>query len=431
MASIKELSTKKGISYRITVSNGYDKNGHKIVKTTTFKPDSTLTPTQQKKALEKFVVDFENKVKIGEMFDGDKMSFELFAEKWLEDVKDNLAYTTYENYTFIIDKQILPYFKGFKVSKIKTPFIEAFYKDMAKQYAYATVKKCSIVLGSMFKTATRWGMIAINPCTNAKFPKFNKVKSELKFFTPEQSLQFLASLERTYQSTYTGHQRIDDTGKPYVVSDYTESRTVPTQYKVFFNIALFCGLRKGEILALHWQDIDFKNKIINIDKSVSISEEGVTLKNPKTYTSIRKVPLPKELIPLLKQYRKEYNLTRLNLGDQWKGNENLFIQADGSLMGRGTPYQYFKRHLKRYNTWVVSSEEAIEQKLEVLPIIPLHGLRHSCATLLNYLDVNIIDISNILGHAQTSTTMDIYAHSFEEQKRVASDKIDEFLKKHA
>lgn len=431
MASIKELSTKKGTSYRITVSNGYDKNGHKIVKTTTFKPDSTLTPTQQKKALDKFALDFENKVKIGEMFDGDKMSFELFAEKWLEDVKDNLAYSTYDSYDLIVNKQILPFFKGFKVSKIKTPLIEAFYKDLAKKYAYATVKKCSIVLGSMFKTAIRWGMITFNPCTNAKFPKFNKAKSELKFFTPEQSLQFLASLECTYQSTYKGHQRIDDTGKPYVVSDYTESRTVPTQYKVFFNIALFCGLRKGEILALHWKDIDFENNIINVDKSVSISEEGVTLKNPKTYTSIRTVPLPKELVPLLKQYRKEYNITRLSLGDQWKGNENLFIQADGSLMGRTTPYQYFKRHLKRYNAWVVSNEEAIEQKLEVLPIIPLHGLRHSCATLLNYLDVNIIDISNILGHAQTSTTMDIYAHSFEEQKRVASDKIDEFLKKHA
>ena len=66
-----------------------------------------------------------------------------------------------------------------------------------------------------------------------------------------------------------------------------------------------------------------------------------------------------------------------------------------------------------------------------LPMIPLHGLRHSCATLLNYLDVNIIDISNILGHAQTSTTMNIYAHSFEKQKRVASDKIDEFLRMNA
>ena len=119
------------------------------------------------------------------------------------------------------------------------------------------------------------------------------------------------------------------------------------------------------------------------------------------------------------------------LGSYWKGTGNLFIQADGQLMGRSTPYQYFKRHLKRYNYWVVSSDKAKENNLLPLPTIPLHGLRHSCATLLNYLDVNIIDISNILGHAQTSTTMNIYAHSFEKQKRVASDKIDEFLRKNA
>lgn len=85
-------------------------------------------------------------------------------------------------------------------------------------------------------------------------------------------------------------------------------------------------------------------------------------------------------------------------------------------MGRSTPYQAYKRHIRRYNEWVRETpEEAKKQKLESLPEIPLHGLRHSCATLLNYLKVNIIDISKILGHAKSSTTMDIYAHSFEEQ----------------
>ena len=190
-------------------------------------------------------------------------------------------------------------------------------------------------------------------------------------------------------------------------------------------------MRKGEILALHWEDIDFENNIITVNKSVAKTENGVSYKCPKTYTSIRTVPFPKEIVPLLKQYRKEYNLTKFRLGDYWKGQGNLFIQADGSLMGRSTPYQYFKRHLKRYNEWVVNSDEAKQNGWSTLPMIPLHGLRHSCATLLNYLDVNIIDISNILGHAQTSTTMNIYAHSFEEQKRIASDRIDEFLKKNA
>ena len=431
MAHVKVLNTKKGTVYKITVSNGYDLHGKKIVKTTTYKPDSTLTPKQQEKALDKFVIEFEDKVKNGESFDGDKMSFELFAEKWLADVKDNLAYSTYEGYETIVNKRIIPYFKGYKVSKIKIPLIEAFYKELAKEYAYASVKKCDIVLGSMFKTAIRWGMIDINPCSNAKLPKINNTKNELKFFTPEQSLQFLHSLDRTYETTYKGHQRIDDTGIPYLVDDYTEARKVPTQYKVFFNIALFCGLRKGEILALHWEDIDFENNIITVNKSVAKTENGVSYKCPKTYTSIRTVPFPKEIVPLLKQYRKEYNLTKFRLGDYWKGQGNLFIQADGSLMGRSTPYQYFKRHLKRYNEWVVNSDEAKQNGWSTLPMIPLHGLRHSCATLLNYLDVNIIDISNILGHAQTSTTMNIYAHSFEEQKRIASDRIDEFLKKNA
>ncbi len=101
-------------------------------------------------------------------------------------------------------------------------------------------------------------------------------------------------------------------------------------------------------------------------------------------------------------------------------------------MGHTTPYQYFVKHLHRYNEWVKSnSVKAKSEGLEELPIIPLHRLRHSCATLLNYLEVNIIDISKILGHSTPSTTMNIYAHSFEEQKRVASNRIDEFLRKNA
>ena len=111
----------------------------------------------------------------------------------------------------------------------------------------------------------------------------------------------------------------------------------------------------------------------------------------------------------MKQYRTEYNLLRLRLGSAWKGDGNLFIRDDGQLMGRSTPYQFFKRHLKRYNQWVKDNPtEANNKGFEELPIIPLHGLRHSCATLLNSIDVNIIDISEILGHAKSSTTMDIY-----------------------
>lgn len=75
--------------------------------------------------------------------------------------------------------------------------------------------------------------------------------------------------------------------------------------------------------------------------------------------------------------------------------------------------------------------KAKSEGLEELPIIPLHGLRHSCATLLNYLEVNIIEISKTLGHSTCSTTMNIYAHSFEEQQEEVATKVNEFLRLNA
>ena len=199
-------------------------------------------------------------------------------------------------------------------------------------------------------------------------PKRKDEDEGLKFFTPKQALMFMKSLDMSYEVTYKGHQRIDDTGKPYYVNEYTESYTVPTQYKVFFTLSLFCGFRKGETLALHWNDIDFKEKKISISK----------------------------------------------------------------LMGHTTPYQYFTKHLHRYNEWVQNNpDKAKAEGLEELPIIPLHGLRHSCATLLNYLEVNIIEISKTLGHSTCSTTMNIYAHSFEEQQEEVATKVNEFLRLNA
>ena len=205
---------------------------------------------------------------------------------------------------------------------------------------------------------------------------------------------------------------------------------------IHYNLSLFCGFRKGETLALHWDDIDFKKKEISIAKSVGRTENGFDYKEPKTKTSIRKVPLPEVVIPLLKEYRIEYMQTRFKHGTAWQGDTqgggNLFIQSDGKLLGHTTPYQYFIKHLNRYNDWVRNNpNKAKAEGLTELPVIPLHGLRHSCATLLNHLEMNIIDISKILGHSTASTTMNIYTHSFEEQKRVAANRIDEFMRRNA
>ena len=82
------------------------------------------------------------------------------------------------------------------------------------------------------RQAKRYSMIENNPCQDAQKPKRKDEDEGLNFFTPKQALMFMKSLDMSYEVTYKGHQRIDDTGKPYYVNEYTESYTVPTQYKV-------------------------------------------------------------------------------------------------------------------------------------------------------------------------------------------------------
>lgn len=433
MAALKRIEHKSGrIVYRIVISMGYDKQGNKLMKNLTYSVNQTATPKQQEKEALKYALDMEDKIKYGYAFDAEKMSFEDFAYKWLESVKDNISYGTYRGYKQLLTDRIVPYFKGYKLVHIKTFAIEAFYKTLVDEYAAGTISRLANVLSSIFKTAARWNMIEHNPCLEAQKPKKKQEEAGLKYFTPKQALMFLKSLDITYDMPYKGYQQADSTGTPNCINDQLNTLTVPTQYKVFYSLSLLCGFRKGETLALRWNDINLEKMEIAISKSIGWTENGLAYKSPKTPTSIRTVNFPDAVLSLLREYKKEYALRRFRLGTAWKGDNNLFIKADGRLIGDYKMYQYFIAHLNRYNTWVMEhSEQAKAEGFVELPIIPLHGLRHSCATLLNYLEMNITDISKILGHANSTTTMNIYAHSFEEQKRVASSKINDFLLRNA
>ena len=437
MASLRRKEHKDGrIAYYITICQGYDKKGIKLTKHFTYYVNMSATPKQQQKEALKYAMDLEDKLKYGCEHNTGKISFEDFAFKWLDSIKYDIAYGTYAGYKQVLESRIIPYFKGNKIIYIRTPLIEAFYRTLADEYSPGTIRRFANVLNLIFKTAKRWSIIENNPCQDAQKPKRKEADESLKFFTPKQSLMFMKSLDLTYKVHYSEHQRIDDTDKPYYVNAYTASCTVPTQYKVFFSLCLFCGFRKGETLALHWNDIDLKAKKISISKSVGLTENGLAYKEPKTKNSVRNVSVPDDVISLLEQYHKEYMRKRYQQGTAWKGEMynggNLFIQSDGKLMSPTTPYQYFIRHLRRYNEWVQNNPVKAEaERLVELPVIPLHGLRHSCATLLNYLGINIVEISKTLGHSTCSTTMNIYAHSFEEQQEVIASKVNMFIRMNA
>lgn len=415
MASIRRVTHKNGrVVYRIVICLGYNENGGKLVKNLTYAVSQSATPKQQEKEALKYALNMEDKLKYGFKAGDGREAFGAFAERWLENTKDSIAWGTYIGYEHLLKSGILPYFKWYKLACVRTADIEGFYRTLADRYAPGTIRRYANVLNCIFKTAMRWNLIEDNPCQYARKPRKRQPNDKLRYFTPDQSLMFLKSLNLTY----TEHGDCPEhPAKTYTVS---------TQYKVFYMISLFCGSRKGETLALKWEDIDFETQEISITKSVGKTKNGFDYKEPKSSASVRRVPFPDCVAELLKQYRAEYDVLRNSMGSAWAGKDNLFIRADGRLMGQTTAYQHFIKHLKRYNRWI-NSEGTRESGLEELPVIPLHGLRHSCATLLNYLEVNIVDISQYLGHASCSVTMNIYAHSFEAQKRAAQEKLNAFL----
>lgn len=427
MASIE----KRGNTYTVIVSAGYDVNGKKLREKTTFNPDTNMTERQQQKALEKFAHDFEERVKNGKFLSGEKITFKEFYAYWLKEYADkHLEKTTLEDYIIELDYKIVPALGHLKIAKIKPTHLQSFYNNLLEDgvrrdgkpggYSPVTIKKDHAIISSMLTQAVLWQLIESNPCDRVSPPKNNKMIDDVKYFTLEQSICFLNALEMEYTTKYKAHDRVDDTGKKYHVPQYIETRNIPTQFKVFFNLALFGGMRKGELVALTWNDINFENNSINIDKSTAYVNKQVITKAPKNKSSVRIINVPAPVMDLVKKYRTEQLEYKLSIGDQWQGDNYVFIQSSGKQMHPATPYGTFKDIVNKYNA-------TVEKEEDKLPDIPLHGLRHTSATLLISDNNDVRTVSARLGHAQTSTTMNIYAHSLKKMDEKASASLDNLL----
>lgn len=430
MASIKERNG----SYLITVSCGYDIYGKKLIKTATFTPDPALTPKKREKAVAEFAADFERKVKNDEVPDGRTTTLKAFAERWLEEaeVAQELQPRTLEGYRAELNDKILPALGHLKMTELRPANLKTFFVSLTKDgvrkdgkpggYSRATIKKTQNVLSSLLGAAVELELINQNPMLKKAVRKVgNTAPAKCKFFTPEQAAVFLDYLEQPQTITTKGHTRIDDTGISYTVGSYQSATEVPEQYRVLYNLAVYSGLRKGELLALEWSDIDFENSTVSVSKACSVVNGKQITKCPKTENSNRVVSIPEFLTRRLKALRRSRIEYRLSLGDYWQGDNWVFIQENGRQMSYYTPNQTMVKIVKRYNA----------NHKEQLPAIPFHGLRHTSATLLIASKQDIRTVSSRLGHSQASTTLNIYAHALKENDKRASDALENILIKHA
>lgn len=247
-----------------------------------------------------------------------------------------------------------------------------------------TVLEHHRLISTVLEQAVKESLIPFNPASRATLPKVEK--KEVNYFQPEEIAAIRDSLE-----------------------------TEPMKWKVLTHLYLITGARRGEILGLKWSAVDFEHNRIHICNNILYTaDRGIYEDTPKTETSKRYIALPVQTMALLKQWKAVQAAERLKLGAYYQDRDLLFTKADGTPM-----------HPDSVTDWLVKFSER-----HGLPHCNPHAFRHTMASMLYFNGMDSVSISKRLGHAQVSTTANIYAHVIEAADQKSADILaDVFLKK--
>ena len=245
-----------------------------------------------------------------------------------------------------------------------------------------SVRNYYSILSGMMNFAVQMELVDNSPCHNIRLPR--NQKKEARYYNKDEVALFLQALEN--------------------ISEHE------LKYKAVVYVALFGGLRNGEIMGLNWDDFDENERTISIHRTRYIKKGGIYEDVPKTQKSIREITLPDNVIALLKELKVQQMKEQLILGNKWENSPAIFNNSMGNHMHPNATAKWLRKFLKRND----------------LPYISMHGLRHTHTSLLAYLNTDKLVISRRLGHSQLSTTLNIYTHIFEEPDKQIADGLNLF-----
>ena len=305
-----------------------------------------------------------------------EMIMEDFILDFLEKYKINLSITTYKVYVRICKKYIIPLLGDIKLCDIRPIHIQDYVDDLLDLLSPKTIKLHLNILNLAFKRACRLKLIKENVVQFVEVPKSKKFKNEI--YNAEDMRLLLEKCRGT-------------------------SLELPIV------IASGLGLRISEILGLTWNNIDFNDYTITVEK-ITVRDNGkVILKEPKTESSVRTITAPKEIITMLKQLKKD------RLSAKLKGEK-----SHRELI-------FYDKNLEPIAPDVISKKFRYFLETNGLKHIRFHDLRHSHVTMLIDAKVPIKVISERVGHSSVNTTLNIYSHALKEMDQEASDKISNTL----
>ena len=332
---------------------------------------NTITETQ------KAMNDLKYKLEHGAFVETKKVIFSEWFDTWMEQYKKNrIKIGTYTSYKRYFDCAINDRLGNKRIADIRGEHIQKLYNDLAKEgYALSSIKIISAVLNGCMRQATRNGLIERNPVQLAELPRQTE-KATRQALTKEQQALFMDYAKESYLYN-------------------------------LFAVMLRTGMRNGEIRGLKYTDIDKRQNVIHVQRTLKYIEGiGHFDDTPKTQTSKRDIPLTKDILEFLETQKRfwDFQVTRLD--------GYLFCNESGGPLSRERVQAEIDRIIKRIRADGYSFER-----------ITPHVFRHTFATRAIEAGMPPQVLKTILGHSSLAMTMDLYSHVLPDTKANEMEKI--------
>jgi integrase len=328
-------------------------------------------------------------VKTGEAVGRSKLLLGAYLDDWLEKhrIQKPLRLTTYTRYECIIRVNIKPTLGTVPLQRLTRKQVEHLCYCLQVSgradgkgggLSARSVRNVLRLLSEALRHAVALQYLSKNPCEGMRPPTAKQ--ADMAFWQPDEVKRFLDLLQGEH-------------------------------YGALFLLDLATGLRRGELLGVRWQDLDLEAGVLHVRQSLVEVKGRLHFSEPKTARGQREIHLPPRVVVALEDHRKRQLEWRLACGPEWAEGDLVFTTADGRPLMPRNVYRRFVQLVGRSG----------------LPRISIHGLRHSAASLLWAETRDLLLVSQVLGHAQPSTTANIYAHLMKDAPRRAAEAMDRAL----
>lgn len=371
---------KRGKYYCIVVDIGND-------PVTKKRKQKWYSGYKTKKDAEKSLAKIISKLEKGDYYCLQHIVLSEYLNRWLNDfIKNNFASNTFSSYSNIINRYIKPNIGHIELSKLKPLHIQSLYNHMFNdlKLSSSTINICHSIIHSALKQAVKWELLDCNSADAVKPPKKEKMKFNI--LNAEQVNNLLKTIKNTL-------------------------------FYLPVLLAVTTGMRRSEILALRWNNIDLDKGLIFVENQIIFTGKNKFELLPcKTSNSERTILMLPYTIPLLKQHKKNQLEKKLALGTKYH-DFNFVCTKD-------TGYPYNPKYI---STKFYDLIRRRNSKYNI-PIIRFHDLRHTHATLLIEQGVNPKIIAERLGHKSIRTTLDIYSHVLPNMQQDAAIRLNDVFK---